>query len=117
MIALAEHQPDARELASEWHNITGDSFIVDVRPIDQEDPVSGFIEVFKYAVKFSDQPPADTVHAFLALRGRRLLASAGCFRGVPEPEDLMDDAEALEGLPFVTLFYRYLGKGYSLQGA
>jgi hypothetical protein len=29
----------------------------------------------------------------------------------------MDDAEALEGLPFVTLFYRYLGKGYSLQGA
>lgn len=117
MIALAEHQPDARELASEWHNITGDSFIVDVRPIDQDDPVSGFIEVFKYAVKFSDQPPADTVHAFLALRGRRLLASAGCFRGVPEPDDLMDDAEALEGLPFVTLFYRYLGKGYSLQGA
>jgi hypothetical protein len=117
MIALAEHQPDARELAAEWHNITWDSFIVDVRPIDQDDPASGFIEVFKYAVKFSDQPPADTVHAFLALRGKRLLASAGCFRGVPEPEGLLDDAEALEGLPFVTLFYRYLGKGYGLQGA
>jgi hypothetical protein len=117
MIALAEHQPDARELANEWHEITGDSFVVDVRPIDQEDPVSGFIEVFKYAVKFSDQPPSDTVHAFLALRGKRLLASAGCFRGVPEPADLLDDAEALEGLPFVTLFYRYLGKGYALQGA
>lgn len=114
MIALAEHQPDQRELASEWHSITGDSFVVDVRPISPDDPVSGFIEVFKYAVKFSDQPPADTVHAFLTLRGKRLLASAGCFRGVPEPEGLLDDAEALEGLPFVTLFYRFLGKAYKL---
>ena len=42
-------------LSREWHEITGDSFIVDVRPISQDDPVSGFIEVFKYAVKFSDQ--------------------------------------------------------------
>jgi hypothetical protein len=116
MIALAEHQPDAVDLAREWQNITGDSYRVDVRPIDQEDPASGFIEVFKYAVKFSDQPPADTVHAFLALSGKRLLASAGCFRGVPEPADLLDDAEALEGLPFVTLFYRYLASGYALQG-
>jgi hypothetical protein len=120
MIALAEdlqiegadnHGP----LSSEWHNITGDSFMVDVRPIDELDPVSGFIEVFKYAVKFSSQSPADTVHAFLTLRGKRLLASSGCFRGVPEPSGLLDDAEALEGLPFVTLFYRYLGKGYSLS--
>ena len=108
MIALAESQPDQTALASEWHNITGDSYIVDVRPIDPHNPASGFVEVFKYAVKFSDQAPADTVAAFLALRGKRLLASSGCFRGVPEPDSLMDDAEALEGLPFVTMFYRYL---------
>ncbi|PIO52157.1 hypothetical protein BV502_00915, partial [Leucobacter sp. OAMLP11] len=57
MIALAEVQPDAQELAREWHEITGDSFIVDVRPISQEDQVSGCIEVFKSAVKSSDQPP------------------------------------------------------------
>lgn len=114
MIALAEDQPDQAQLSSEWHQITGDSFVVDVRPISQEDPASGFVEVFKYAVKFSDQEPADTVHAFQTLRGKRLLASAGCFRGVPEPEGLLDDAEALEGLPFVTLFYRFLGRGYSL---
>jgi hypothetical protein len=117
MIALAEHQPDKEALKAEWHNITGDSDVVDVRPISQEDPASGFVEVFKYAVKFSDQEPADTVHAFQTLRGKRLLEPAGCFRGVPEPEGLLDDAEALEGLPFVTLFYRYLGKGYSLQRA
>lgn len=114
MIALAEVQPDQVELAREWQDITGDSFIVDVRPISSDDPASGFIEVFKYAVKFSDQPPADTLHAFQTLRGKRLLEPSGCFRGVVEPEGLLDDCEALEGLPFVTLFYRYLGRGYSL---
>lgn len=114
MIALAEFQPDQVELAREWQAITGDSFIVDVRPISSDDPASGFIEVFKYAVKFGDQPHADTLHAFQTLRGKRLLASSGCFRGVVEPEGLLDDCEALEGLPFVTLFYRYLPGGYSL---
>lgn len=111
MIALAEHQLDQESLAAEWKNITGDSHIVDVRPISQEDPVSGFIEVFKYAVKFSDQPPEDTLHAWLTLAGKRLLGSSGCFRGVEVPNDLLDDPDGLEELPFVTLFYRYLRKG------
>ncbi len=115
MIALAESAPDAFELAKEWKNITGDSFIVHVTPIDQEDPISGFMEVFKYAVKFSDQPPADTVHAWLTLATKRLLGSSGCFRGVVVPESLLDDPEGLGGLPYITLFYRYLrGAGYSL---
>jgi hypothetical protein len=91
--------------------------MVDVRPIEQADPASGFVEVFKYAVKFSDQSHADTLHAFLTLKGKRLIASAGAFRGVPEPPDLLDDSEALEGLPFVTLFYRYLPQGYTLGGS
>lgn len=115
MIALAEFQPDQVELAREWQAITGDSFIVDVLPISSDDPASGFIEVFKYAVKFGDQPHADTLHAFQMLRGKNLLASSGCFRGVVEPEGLLDDCEVLEGLPFVTLFYRYLRGGYSLS--
>jgi hypothetical protein len=115
MIALAETAPDAFELAKEWKNITGDSFIVHVTPIDQKDPISGFMEVFKYAVKFSDQPPADTVHAWLTLATKRLLGSSGCFRGVVVPESLLDDPEGLGELPYITLFYRYLhGAGYSL---
>jgi hypothetical protein len=115
MIALAETQPDAFELAKEWKNITADSFIVHVTPIDQDDPISGFMEVFKYAVKFADQPPADTVHAWLTLATKRLLGSSGCFRGVVVPESLLDDPEGLGELPYITLFYRYLrGAGYSL---
>jgi hypothetical protein len=116
MIALAEVAPDARELAEEWKWITKDSHVVDVRPIEQADPVAGFLEVFKYAVKFSDQEPEDTLHCYLTLKGKRLIGSAGCFRGVEIPEDLTDDNQDLDGLPFATLFYRYLkGAGYSLS--
>jgi hypothetical protein len=116
MIALAECQPDAVQLSQEWHNITGDSFIVDVTPISQEDPASGFVEVFKYAVKFSEQEPADTVHAWVTLASKRLIGSAGLFRGVEVPESLLDDSEGLEDLPYVSMFYRYLrGAGYSLE--
>jgi hypothetical protein len=116
MIALAESQPDQARLSSEWKNITGDSHIVDVRPISQVDPVSGFLEVFKYAVKFSEQPPEDTVHCWLTLASKRLLGSAGAFRGVVVPQSLLDDPEGLAELPYITLFYRYLrGAGYSLK--
>ena len=117
MIALAEHEPSAERLSREWHEITGDSFIVDVRPISQEDPASGFVEVFKYAVKFSDQEPADTVHAWETLRGKRLLGSAGCFRGVQIPDELTDDATDVAGLPYMDMLYTYskAGQAYSLQ--
>jgi hypothetical protein len=113
MVALARVQPDAYQLAAEWRGITGDSFIVDVRPIDQADPASGFLEVFKYALKFSEMEPADTWAAFKALAGRRLVASAGLFRGVEIPDELVD--VPLDDLPFVELFYRYTGGGYGLQ--
>ena len=117
MIALAESMPDQAALSAEWLNITGDSFIVDVRPISEKDPASGFVEVFKYAVKFSDQPPEDTVHAWVTLASKRLLASSGRFRGVEVPESLLDDSEGLDGLPFVALFYRYLPGGFHLTGS
>lgn len=112
MVALAEVMPDAAQLACEWRSITGDSFIVDVRPIDQADPASGFLEVFKYALKFSDMGPPDTWAAFQILKGRRLVGSAGLFRGIDIPEQLTD--EPLDDLPFVELFYRYLAGGYTL---
>lgn len=116
MIALAEAAPSAQRLSQEWHAVTGDSFIVDVRPITGatvDDQARGFLEVFKYAVKFADQEPADTVHAFQVLKGRRLLESAGAFRGVEVPQELTD--EPLDGLPYVELFYRFLGAGYGLS--
>lgn len=112
---LCHEDPDQSQLANEWQAVTGDSFIVDVRPFDnQGDVVGGFLEVFKYAVKFSDLPLADNWDGFDLLSGKRLVSSFGLFRGVVIPESMVD--EPLDGLPYVELFFRYIkGAGYSLH--
>jgi len=110
MIWLCASQPDQQALSAEWHAWTGDSFIVDVRPL--HDPVEGFLEVCKYALKFSDLDEADNWHAYQVMSGQRLIDSHGLMRGVEIPESLLD--EPLDGLPFVDLLYRHLvGVGYS----
>lgn len=112
MIVLATSQPSQTDLSAEWHKITGDSMVVDCRPI-LGDPVEGFMEVFKYAVKFSDLTLADNWHAAQILKGKRLLNSLGLFRGVDIPESMLD--EPLDGLPYLDRFYRYLGDEYQLD--
>lgn len=112
-IWLCEVEPSQAELSLEWKRITKDSFIVDVRPITQNEPIKGFLEVFKYAVKFSDQPEKDTWHCFETLKGKRLIASFGLFYGVPEPDDLADDP--LEGLPYIDHFYSFISGSYILK--
>ena len=115
IIALLEPENtiDQEALSKEWLKLTGDSFIVDVRPIgDPEDPISGFVEVFKYALKFSDLSYQDQIHAALALKSRRLLFSIGLFRGVVVPESLLD--EKIEDLPYIDLLYRFIDGEYRL---
>jgi hypothetical protein len=113
MVAMAEYAPDQQALRDEWESITGDSWSCDVRAIDEADPASGFLEVFKYALKFSDMEPCDTFDAYSVLKGRRLVASSGLWRGIEIPESLLD--EPLDGLPYVELFFRYLRGGYTLR--
>jgi hypothetical protein len=109
---LCESEPNQATIRNEWASIMGDgSFMVDVRPIDTTDPVSGFLEVFKYATKFSDQPPADTWHTFETLRGRRLIGSFGAFRGIKEPDTLTDEPLPDE-LPYIERLYRYSAGQY-----
>lgn len=112
MVWLCSSPPDADALAADWLRITGDSHVVDVRPIT--DPVTGFLEVCKYAVKFSDLALPDLWHAYRALSRQRLIDSHGLFRGVVVPESLTD--EPLDDLPFIELLYRYLpAVGYSFD--
>jgi len=113
MIVLAASEPSQEALSAEWHRITGDSFIVDCRPITG-DPSEGFMEVFKYAVKFSDLSLEDNWHAAQRLKGKRLLNSFGLFRGVQIPESLLD--EPLDSLPYWDRFYRYLQGEYQFTG-
>jgi hypothetical protein len=116
MVWLCHEEPNQAKLAEEWRDWTGDSFIVDVRPFhDQNSLVSGFMEVFKYALKFSELPLDDNWNAYEKLSGKRLVDSFGVLRGVEVPESLAD--ELLDDLPYLDLFYQHMGAkaGYSLM--
>ena len=117
MVVLHRADIDPRKLSAEWHKFTGDSFIVDVSPFhDDKPPVDGFLEVFKYALKFSDMPLEDNWHGFETLSGKRLVFSFGEFYGVEVPEELTD--EQLDDLPFVELLFKFVrGSGYSFGGS
>lgn len=114
MVWLCYQKPDQLQLSREWLDWTGDSFIVDVRPFhDQDNVISGFLEVFKYALKFADLPLDDNWLAYKLLSSKRLVGSWGLLRGVNVPDDLAD--EPLDDLPYIELFYQWIHKaGYSL---
>lgn len=98
---------DARRLSLEWKKITAYSFIVDIRPIREEKDqgvIGGFMEVFKYAVKFSSMNSIDVVDCWRVLQGQRMLSSFGLFRGVEVPDELAD--EKLSGA-YIEMLYRY----------
>jgi len=104
---------DYKALQAEWKEITGDSHVLNVTAAKHpNEPELDFLEVFKYAVKFSDLEPMENIQAWDVLRARRLLFSGGAFRGVVVPDDLED--EPLDGLPYIELFYRHTQHGYSL---
>lgn len=111
LIDFNQRDPKNSKLSKDWKRITKDSFIVDCRAI-YGDHVQGFIEVFKYALKFSDLTPEQTLEAFSYLKGKRLQGSFGLFRGVVIDKELNEDP--LEGLPYMELFYTYVSSNYTL---
>lgn len=105
-----------QKLSPEWQRITGDSFIVDARPITPTDDASpyaaGFCEVFKYAVKPAELGRDRLLEAFPVLTGQRLVGAFGCFFGIKEPTKLTDDLDGLNGLPYFEYFYRFMQGHY-----
>ena len=127
-IVLLDDWIDREKLSQEWHRITGDSFVIDIRQVgkglkDMLDTtgnvvpqvVEAFTEVSKYALKFSDLSFDDNLHAFETLRGKRLQGTFGAFWGVKVPESLLDDLLAHE--PYLELVYRFNGKAYDLTSS
>jgi len=110
-IWLCKEAPNSFSLSEEWHALTGDSYIVDVRPMNTFDIVSSFCEVFKYALKFSELENSDRLYAYNVLKGKRLQDSFGDFRGLDvEPNDSDD---LLQDLPYIErIFNYYRGVGY-----
>lgn len=103
-------------LRNEWHAMTGDSFMVDVRRIEIEnddDRFGALCEAFKYSLKMNDLEPKDQIAAAEILQGRRLQRSFGNLHGVEINEDLEDDHEESLG-PYIDRVYRYNSAGYVL---
>jgi hypothetical protein len=117
MMILYRTRLNASKLRQEWQKITGDSKVLRIDPARHpQDPAQDFLEVFKYALKFSDLTPEQNMEAYEIMRGKRLLFSAGLFWGVEVPEQLTD--EPLDGLPYFDMVYKYVvGSGYNLTGA
>jgi hypothetical protein len=117
IVALLDSYIDQKALSAEWLEITGDSFIVDVRRIQpgEHGLASGMLEVFKYALKFQDLEVADTFHAYTVLNKRRLIGCFGVLRGVEEPDNLLDDP--LDGLPFheYSYVFNFASGAYDLE--
>lgn len=114
MCVLHDSLFDYSKLREEWLRITGDSvnFRIDAAR-HPEDPVRDFLEVFKYAIKFSDLSPELNLEAYLALRTKNLLFSIGAFRGIEVPDHLTDDI-TFEDIPYIEMFYRFSDLHYNL---
>jgi hypothetical protein len=96
------------EMEAWWLERTGDSFVIDCRPIEgNEQRGSACLEVLKYATKFSSMTLRQNVIAWRAASGRRLMQSFGCLAGVRECEVLTDELSKDEG-DFIDLYYRFV---------
>ena len=110
IFALLNDWIDQEELAETWHDITLDSYIVDIRRVKKtkEHGYSKAVaEVCKYALKFSDLSLENTWEAFLTLKGKRLTGSFGSMHGVKIPEKATDDMPK-EELPYLELLYHFV---------
>ena len=102
---------DQEELAETWHEITYDSYIVDVRRVRKtkaEGYSKAVAEVCKYALKFSDLSTENTWQAFLSLKGKRLTGSFGSMHGVKIPDTATPDDKPSEELPYMEMLYRFV---------
>ena len=72
-------------LSKEWNNYNGGvGSIVDVRPLNPS--AKSIKECIKYPIKIDDMPHNDIYECWKTLKGKRMLTTFGCFRGITVPE-------------------------------
>lgn len=109
LLLLTDKPISQSAISEEWRGITKDSYVVHCE--HKTDTRKAFVEIFKYALKFSDMEFADTYEAWEILQKRRLTGSFGDFRGL---EITQNDDEDVP-LAFEELFYRFDGYEYALS--
>jgi hypothetical protein len=102
------HYFDQRHLSQEWHAVTGDSSIVDIRAISDAEGRARYVT--KYVTKPADSSvfavPDRLDEMMIALRGRRLCLTFGSWRGTAL-EELEEDTRGWKSLgPVHTLVSR-----------
>ncbi len=111
LLLLTEKPLSASKLSTEWEQVTTDSYVVYCKKA--HDSKQSFVEIFKYALKFSEMEFADNYHAWEILRKRRLCGSFGDFRGL-DVSDVDDEVDEVSLQEFIELFYRFNGYKYAL---
>jgi hypothetical protein len=108
LLLLSETEIDKSDLQTEWLSITKDSFITHLSEKPCEKQV--FLEIAKYALKFSDLSFEDNFEAYETLKRRRLCGCFGKMRGLGSliKENRDNDKLELEDEPYLELIYRYL---------
>jgi hypothetical protein len=107
---------DVTKLQSEWYQTTGDSFVVDItdcKPDEDGTYTKAFMEITKYALKFSEMTNEHIFQAYSSLKGKRLFRAFGLFHGLTVPLDLNDGDEELDG-PYIKKLYSYLHPTYEI---
>ncbi len=108
-LLLSEIDIKKEDLIKEWHSITGDSFIVHCEEVSSnQDRREALVEIFKYAMKFSEMEFSDNLFAWETLKGRRLTGSFGQFRGL----DVEDDGDLMPEGEYEEIFYRFFDDKY-----
>lgn len=127
LLMLSDEMIKVGALSKEWEGITGDSKIVYVKDKSyvsdtelaekgltrEEDEKQVFIEVFKYALKFSELDFQDNLEVYNRLTGRHLVGTFGAFYGLKIDDDGADDPS---DEPYIQLLYKYLDGQYRKEG-
>lgn len=116
MFGVLEEWIDQEELAETWHEITGDSYIVDIRRVRKHKELGygkAIAEVCKYALKFGDLSVEKTWEAYMVLKGDRkvglrLSGSFGLLRGVKMDDEATTDDDLQEDLPYLEMLYKFV---------
>ena len=107
---------DQESLSQTWHEITGDSMIVDIRRVRKHKQLGygkAIAEVCKYALKFGDLSVEKTWEAYMVLKadrkvGLRLSGSFGLLRGVKMDDEATTDDDLQEDLPYLEMLYKFV---------
>ena len=110
IFALLTDWIDQEELAETWHEITYDSYIVDVRRV-RKPKLRDTAKLLQRSVSMLSSSAIyrlKTHGTHFYLKGKRLTGSFGSMHGVKIPDTATPDDKPSEELPYMEMLYRFV---------